>query len=629
MLSFLNAVSLNSLRRAALASFALALPLAAAAQAPTIVSFSPATATPGQTVTIAGTNLNNLKSVLLNGQELVVPLLGATAVSVQFTVPPAAGTGRIRVTTVNGTVVSGQKLGVKRASSSLSFPTSTTPATAMATGNFSTPTMGDLDNDGLIEMLVGQGDGTMMWYEQNAPNSATFGTPGTLLTFNTGGGTIDVGLYAKPTIADLDGNGLQEVIVGEENGTVLRYEQVAATGASALKFGPATTLFANPYGITTTRVANAGSYARPVVTDLDGDDLLDILVGSNDGTLRRYEQTMANTSTTAGFTDMGQVKLADGTILDAGAVSKPLVTDYDGDGKLDMLVGNYAGNIKLYTQTQANSALFIAVNSGATGGILSTSGTDATQINTGNATTNPGSLNQSNLGGYAAPAITDIDGDGVLDLFLGNGNGTMLRFEQTQSATSPTISAPLPVVLTAFAGQVTAAGNHLAWSTAQEVKSASFVVEASADGKEFAAVAELAAAGNSTSARSYEYLDASAAAQAAARRYYRLRQVDLDGTVAYSPVVALSRAAAVAPAIAEAYPNPFTESISVALPGRFEPQAARVQLFTLAGRSVYSTTLALSAAPQALPALPELPAGVYVLRLATATGTTTQKVVRQ
>ena len=56
MLSFLNAVSLNSLCRAALASFALTLPLAAAAQALTIVSFTPATATPGQTVTIVGAN---------------------------------------------------------------------------------------------------------------------------------------------------------------------------------------------------------------------------------------------------------------------------------------------------------------------------------------------------------------------------------------------------------------------------------------------------------------------------------------------------------------------------------------------------------------------------------------------
>ena len=90
------------------------------------------------------------------------------------------------------------------------------------------------------------------------------------------------------------------------------------------------------------------------------------------------------------------------------------------------------------------------------------------------------------------------------------------------------------------------------------------------------------------------------------RRYYRLRQVDLDGTVAYSPVVALSRSVATAAAL-EAYPNPFADKLTVALPGRFEAQAASVQLFTLAGRPVYGTTLALSAAPQALPELPECP----------------------
>ena len=607
-------------RRFILATLGLGISLTAAAQAPTIISFTPATANPGDVVTIAGTNLNNLKSVVLNGQALVVAPLG-TAASVQFTVPPAAGTGRLRVTTANGTVVSGRKLGVNRKSSETAYPTATAPTTATATGNFSTPTMCDLDGDGLIEMLVGQGDGTMMWYEQNAAKSATFTTPGTLLTLSAGGTTIDVGRFAKPTVADLDGNGLQELIVGEENGTVLRYEQVGATGADALKFGPASTLFVNPYGVTPTGTPNLGSYARPAVTDLNGNELLDIIVGGNDGTLRRYEQTTANSFTTAGFTDMGRMKLADGSILDAGDVSKPLVTDYDGDGKLDMLVGNVAGNIQLYTQTSANAATFSLVDMG-TGSKLSTDGTAANVIDM-RRTTAPA----TNFGGYAAPAITDIDGDGVLDLFLGNGNGTMLRYEQKQSGTSPAISAPLPVVLTAFAGQATAAGNRLAWSTAQEVKSASFVVEVSADGKEFAAVAELAAAGNSTSARNYEYLDASVVAQASARRYYRLRQVDLDGTVAYSPVVALSRNVATAPA--EAYPNPFAETLSVALPGRFMPQATAVTLTSLAGRQVYATQLELSAAPQVLTALPALPAGLYILRLSTAAGTTSHKVVRQ
>ncbi|MCI1186251.1 FG-GAP-like repeat-containing protein [Hymenobacter sp. DH14] len=604
-----------------LATLGLLLPAAAMAQAPTISSVTPTTAAPGATVTITGTNLTGFTSVLLNGQVVrasagVVPSSTAT-----FVVPAAAGSGRVRLTTALGTAVSGAKLGVTRTSSNSNYGQLNTNATsATATGNFSTPVAADLDKDGLLELLVGQGNGTMMDYEQTATNGA-FSTTGTLITFASGGATVDVGLYAKPTVSDLDGDGLQEIIVGEENGTVLMYEQSASTGAGAFKVGAGTTLFANPYGVTTTTVANAGSYARPSVGDLDNDGLIDIIVGSNNGLLNRYEQLASTNNTTAGFSGPTTIKLADGTtVLDAGDVSKPLITDYDGDGKLDMLVGNYAGNVQLYTQTAVNAMTFTFMRN------LSTDGTAANVINMGNSGTN-----FSNSGGYAAPAVTDYDGDGLLDLFIGNGNGTVYRYEQATSATAPTLTAPLPVVLTAFTGQATATGNRLNWATAQEINSARFVIEASADGSRYAAIATLAAAGKSTSLTTYVYVDATDAALATGRRYYRLRQEDLDGTVAYSPVVTVSRGAAGASAASkfDAYPNPFADRLTVALPGQAEAQATTVTLLSLTGRPVYATKLDLSAAPQALSNLPELPAGVYILRLATATGSISQKVVRQ
>lgn len=602
------------MRRAALASFVLMLPVAASAQ--TIAAFGPTTAAAGSTVIITGLALNNASSVQLNGQKMRITSNNASSITV--VVPPAAATGRIRVTTNGGTVLSSNKLGITRQSSSVSYSQVSTTAigAATASGNFSTPTTGDLDNDGLVELIMGQGDGTMMWYEQTAANQTTL-TAGTLLQ-TAAGATIDVGLYAKPCVTDLDGDGLMELLVGEDTGNVLLYEQVGATGANTLKFN-VTTLFANPFGTATTNAPNGGSYARTSISDLDNNGLLDILVGSNDGTLRRYEQLSANAGATAGFKAWGTMKLADGTVIDAGDVDKPLLTDYNGDGYLDMLLGNKAGNIILYTQSGANSVTFNAV------GNLTTAGTTATTINMGNAGTNA-----SNMSGYAAPTITDIDGDGLLDLFAGNGSGSIFRYEQNQSAAIPTLaSGALPVVLSAFSGQATTAGNRLAWTTAQEEKSASFVVEASANGSEFVAVAELAAAGNSTTSRNYDYLDASATALKAARRYYRLRQVDLDGTVNYSPVVALSRAAATAVTTADAYPNPFADQLSVALPGSYEPQAVAVALTTLTGKPVYAANLQLGAAPQALAALPELAAGVYVLRLTTATGTITRKVTRQ
>ncbi|WP_345056917.1 T9SS type A sorting domain-containing protein [Hymenobacter glaciei] len=595
------------------------LPVAALAQAPTISNLTPSTAAPGATVTITGTNLTGFTAVMLNGQEVRATAGATPATTATFIVPAASGTGRVRLTTPAGTALSGFKLGVTRASSSKNYGLVSNNATgATATGGYSTPVASDLDKDGRLEMLVGQGDGTMICYEQASANGA-FSPTGTLITFATGGATVDVGNFAKPMVSDLDGDGLQEIIVGEELGKVLVYEQATSTGGSAFKVGAATTLFANPYGVPTSAAPNGGSYAKPTVGDLDSDGLIDILVGSNNGLLIRYEQLAAGNATAAGFSIPTTVKMADGTNLDAGAVSKPLITDYDGDGKLDMLVGNLAGNVLLYTQTAVNALTFSFVQN------LSTGGTDASVINMGNTGTNP-----SSSGGYAAPAVTDYDGDGLLDLFLGNGTGTVYRYEQAVSATSPVVTAPLPVVLTSFTAQATATGNRLSWATAQEVNSARFVVEASATGETFAAIATLAAAGNTTSLSTYGFVDASETALSASRRYYRLRQEDLDGKVNYSPVVSVSRAAAASTASkTEAYPNPFADRLAVALPGQAEPQATTVTLLNLAGRPVFSTTLSLSAAPQALTALPELPAGVYILRVATATGSTSQKVVRQ
>ncbi|AWM33123.1 FG-GAP repeat domain-containing protein [Hymenobacter nivis] len=226
-----------------------------------------------------------------------------------------------------------------------------------------------------------------------------------------------------------------------------------------------------------------------------------------------------------------------------------MLTDYNGDGYLDMLLGNKAGTTVLYTQSAANSVKFKLLNT-----LTDDKGTNISTPS-------------------AALVITDIDGNGFFDLYVGNANGTLLRYEQTQPA-------PLPVTLTAFTGQATARANVLRWATASEKNSARFVIER-AVGAEFVAVGSVAAAGSS-SALSYEFADATGLAAGTA--YYRLRQEDPDGTVAYSPVVAIVRAAgALGPPVATACPSPFAETLSVALPGAVGAVAATAALLTTAG----------------------------------------------
>jgi hypothetical protein len=582
----------------------LTLLFAAEASAQTITGFSATAAAAGSSVTINGTNLASVKSVSINGQKMLLegtPTANAIAVKV----PSAASTGRIRLNTVNntptaavnGSIVSANKLGIPRRSSSTSYAqVSANSLGFTAPDGRVAPVMGDFDNDGLIDMLLGQGNGTILRFEQTAANSTSFSTGALLKNNDNANTTLNAGNMAEPILLDLNGDNLVDLLVGNEAGSVTYYEQASSNAnannnsTSSLAFTNKSVLV-NPYG---TALPNAGSYARPTVGDLDSDGLLDILVGSNDGTLRHYEQTAANATT---FTDQGRLKLTNGTDLNAGEIAKPLLIDCNGDGALDLLIGNKAGAVLLFTQNTLNSLTFNALSG------LTTDGTTA--------------LTMGGAGGYAAPSISDLDGNGFLDLFVGNGSGTVYRFEQGASAITP---IPLPVVLTSFTGHPSAAGNMLRWTTASEANSDHFELERSANGQDFVQIGRTAAAGTTTSTHAYQFVDA---ATPPTTSYYRLRQVDFDGTDSYSPVITL---VATTQANTSAYPSPFAEALYVAGAAGGQAVPATAVLYAPTGQPVYSQALTLSAAPQALPSLPVLAPGLYILRLTTAAGTTTQRI---
>lgn len=182
-------------------------------------------------------------------------------------------------------------------------------------------------------------------------------------------------------------------------------------------------------------------------------------------------------------------------------------------------------------------------------------------------------------------------------------------------------AGPLPVVLAAFAAQRNGAGVRCAWTTASEVGSRGFDVERSLDGHSFATLGTVAAAGTAATARAYAFLDAHAPASAA---YYRLRQLDLDGTASYSPVVAVGALANAAPAAGVAVPNPTAGPLTI-WAGADVTQA---EVLTVLGASVLKQPLA-APTPQVALDLSGLPAGVYLVRLTTAGGTQVVRVNKQ
>ena len=173
---------------------------------------------------------------------------------------------------------------------------------------------------------------------------------------------------------------------------------------------------------------------------------------------------------------------------------------------------------------------------------------------------------------------------------------------------------PLPVGLTRFAATAQANGIGLGWATAQEKNNDRFEVQRSATGAAFETVGTVRGQGSSSSAHDYAFADTHPLAGLA---YYRLRQVDFDGSSAFSTVAAVrwDRDRGLA------YPNPSNGSVT--LPAGLGAVAYRV--FNALGQTVLQGQAAGSERLDLTP----LPLGQYLLELTGQTGRSTQRLLRQ
>jgi uncharacterized repeat protein (TIGR01451 family) len=180
----------------------------------------------------------------------------------------------------------------------------------------------------------------------------------------------------------------------------------------------------------------------------------------------------------------------------------------------------------------------------------------------------------------------------------------------TQPVTFVVGARPLPVTLVSF--EAVAKGNNaqLTWITATEKNNAGFEVERSVDGSRFEKVGSVAGRGSSTSRQEYSFTDVKAATLAN-MLYYRLKQVDVDGTASYTPVQIVRFNASKAGLELTLYPNPATDELHLTLTTAIQQGQATV--YSITGARVLTKTLDSSLGTTL--DVQALPKGTYLLKV--------------
>ena len=189
------------------------------------------------------------------------------------------------------------------------------------------------------------------------------------------------------------------------------------------------------------------------------------------------------------------------------------------------------------------------------------------------------------LGPYGSDASFPFGGytqDATNNIFTWNG---LINFSDLTGGGGGT---PQPITLLYFDVKANNEQVDVTWSTASEINNDYFEVQRSENGKDFESIDKIAGAGNHNGVLNYSSIDENPNNGIS---YYRLKQVDFDGTASYSNIkyVEINKANETLPFTIELYPNPSNgKDVKLSMNGITAKNLVQVKLFSSNGSKVFS-----------------------------------------